>query len=142
MNATKKSGTTLVLPRTKYFSNEQTKQSKFPWYEIIYTIHTVHVNLYCGVVYGIQPKTLGSRYMSKNIEIHAEPIRLGYKTHNPYLNRTNLNECHPGVTTITKKKQNHDSDRVSFLKEHCATSQEKNVSTPTKQRNRRGEVIP
>ena len=79
--------------------------------------------------------------MSKNIIIHAEPIRLGYKTHNPYLNRTNLNGRHLGVTTITKK-QKYDSDRVSFLKEHCATSQENNVSTPTKQRNRRGEVIP
>ena len=58
--------------------------------------------------------------MSKNIEIHAEPIRLGYKTHNPYLNKTNLNGCHPGVTTITKK-QKYDSDRVSFLKENCTT---------------------
>ena len=69
--------------------------------------------------------------MSKNIEIHAEPIRLGYKTHNPYLNKTNLNERHLIVTTITRKKQNHDLDRVLFLKEHCATSQENNVSTPT-----------
>ena len=44
--------------------------------------------------------------MSKIVEIYAEPIRLGYKTHNPYLNRTNLNERHLGVTTITNKKKN------------------------------------
>ena len=51
MYAIKKSGMSVAFPENKYGSDEQIKQSQMPWYEIICTIHTVHVHLNCGRVY-------------------------------------------------------------------------------------------